>query len=99
MLCGGESSDPRAEPQVRRMRGIDSLKVAESRVALDVELLLEAVKLSRVHIHPRQHLKDGTRMRKDIKIGPKNKDGLGRAREQSARWKQDVGVINADVWA
>lgn len=41
---------------MRRMTGLHSLKVAEGRVAFDVELLLEAVKLSRVHIHPRQHL-------------------------------------------
>ncbi len=46
-----------AEPKVRRMIGLDSLKVAEGRVAFDVVLLLEAVKLSWVHIHPCQYLK------------------------------------------
>ena len=34
----------------------DSLKVAEGRVALDIVLLLEAIKLCWVHIHPCQHL-------------------------------------------
>lgn len=53
----------RAEPKVRRMTGLDSLKVAEGRVAFDVVLLLEAVKLSWVHIHPRQYLK--TRQNKE----------------------------------
>lgn len=47
----------RNEPKERRMRGLDSLKVAEGRVAFDVVLVLEAVKLSRVHIHSCQHLK------------------------------------------
>lgn len=46
----------RTEPKVRQMRGLDSLKVAESRVAFDAVVMLEAVKLSRVHIHPRQYL-------------------------------------------
>ena len=35
------------------------LKVAEGGVALDVVLLLEAVKLARMHVHPRQHLEGG----------------------------------------
>lgn len=52
-----QALEGRAEPKVRRMRGLDSLKVAEGRVAFDVVLLLEAVKLSRVHVHPRQYLK------------------------------------------
>ena len=52
------------------MRGLDSLKVAEGRVAFDVVLLLEAVKLSWVHIHPRQYLK------KNIKIKGKMRRGL-----------------------
>lgn len=39
------------------MRGLDSLKVAEGRVAFDVVLLLEAVELCRVNVHPRQHLR------------------------------------------
>lgn len=46
----------RADPKVRRMIGLDSLKVAEGRVAFDVVLLLEAVKLSWVHIHSCQNL-------------------------------------------
>lgn len=41
----------------RQMTGFDSLKVAESRVAFDVVLLLEAIKLSWMHIHSCQHLK------------------------------------------
>ena len=44
-------------PKVRQMRGLDSLKVAEGRVAFDVVLLLEAVKLGWVHVHPCQYLK------------------------------------------
>ena len=32
------------------------LKVAEGGVALDVVLLLEAVKVARMHVHPGQHL-------------------------------------------
>lgn len=36
---------------------VDSLKVAEGRVAFDVVLLLEAVKLGWVHVHSCQNLK------------------------------------------
>lgn len=43
-------------PKVRWMTGADSLEEAEGRVAFDVVLLLEAVKLSRVNVHSRQHL-------------------------------------------
>lgn len=39
------------------MAGFNSLKVAESRVAFDVELLLEAVKLGWMHVHSCQNLK------------------------------------------
>lgn len=39
------------------MRGIYSLEVAEGRVAFDVVLLLEAVKLGWMHIHSCQYLK------------------------------------------
>lgn len=41
----------------RQVTGFHSLKVAESRVAFDVVLLLEAIKLSWMHIHSCQHLK------------------------------------------
>lgn len=40
-----------------RDEGFNSLKVAESRVAFDVVLLLEAVKLGWVHVHSCQNLK------------------------------------------
>lgn len=53
----------RAEPKVRRMRGGDSLEVAEGRVAFDVVLLPEAFKLGWVHVHPRKDLEDETRQR------------------------------------
>lgn len=43
------------------MTGLDSLKVAEGRVAFDVVLLLEAVKLGWVHVHPCQYLKRKTK--------------------------------------
>lgn len=39
-----------------RDEGFNSLKVAESRVAFDVVLLLEAVKLGWVHVHSCQNL-------------------------------------------
>lgn len=39
------------------MRGVDSLEVAEGRVAFDVVLLLEAVKLGWVNVHSRKYLK------------------------------------------
>lgn len=48
-------------PKVRQMTGLDSLKVAEGRVAFDVVLLLEAVKLGWVHVHPCQYLKRKTK--------------------------------------
>ena len=41
------------------------LKVAEGGVALDVVLLLEAVKLARMHVHPRQHLEGGGEVERD----------------------------------
>lgn len=40
----------------RQMTEFNSLKVAESRVAFDVVLLLEAIKLSWMHIHSCQYL-------------------------------------------
>lgn len=39
------------------MTGLNSLEVAESGVAFDAVLLLEAIKLSWMHIHSCQHLK------------------------------------------
>lgn len=42
----------------------DSLEEAEGRVAFDVVLLLEAVKLGRVNVHSRQHLQKETNVRK-----------------------------------
>lgn len=53
MFC---SLEVRAKRYVRQMRGPNLLKIAEGRVAFDVVLLLEAVKLTRVHVHPRQYL-------------------------------------------
>lgn len=41
----------------RQMTGFNSLKIAEGRVAFDVVLLLEAIKLSWMHIHSCQYLK------------------------------------------
>lgn len=40
--------------------GADSLEEAEGWVAFDVVLLLEAVKLSRVNVHSREHLQKET---------------------------------------
>lgn len=43
-------------PKVIKIRGLNSLKVAERGVAFDVVFLLEAIKLGGVHIHSCQHL-------------------------------------------
>lgn len=43
------------------MTGFNSLKVAESWVAFDIVLLLQAIKLSWMHIHSCQYLKVNVR--------------------------------------
>lgn len=63
-------------PKVRWMRGADSLEEAEGRVAFDVVLLLEAVKLSRVNVHPREHLQKETKREES--------DGLFELNERSS---------------
>lgn len=47
------------------MRRLNLLKVAEGRIAFDVVLLLKAVKLSWVNIHPRQYLKNKSEKMKE----------------------------------
>lgn len=50
------------------MRGLDSLKVAEGRVAFDVVLLLEAVKLGWVHVHPCQYLRKKNKEENEVRV-------------------------------
>ena len=51
----------------------NSLKVAEGWVSLDTELLLQAIELSWVHVHPRQHLRQDSRLRSERTISTHDK--------------------------
>lgn len=72
------------EPMVRH-----SLKVAEGRVAFDGVLLLEAVELGRVHVHPCQHLNKAKQKRKAA--------SACQGGEEERRRRDDIGHQNGLV--
>lgn len=71
--------------------GGDSLEEAEGRVAFDVVLLLEAVKLSRVDVHSRQHLRRETNAKNQTGCRGAESD---RKASNAITWKKNLSRSN-----